>query len=58
MILCSINDIDAKYYADGEDAYGMRKTFTKDTKAAGETVDETGIEHDLENEVAKLSVAE
>ena len=24
-----INDIEAKYYADGEDAYDMRKTFIK-----------------------------
>lgn len=29
---CSVNDIEEKYYADGEDAYDMRKPF-KDVKS-------------------------
>ena len=30
-----IHDIEAKYYADGEDAYDMRNYFTDKEKAAG-----------------------
>lgn len=26
-VLCSVNDVEEKYYADGEDAYDMRKPF-------------------------------
>lgn len=26
-IICSVNDVEEKYYADGEDAYDMRKPF-------------------------------
>ena len=29
---CSVNDVEEKYYADGEDAYDMRKPF-KDVKS-------------------------
>ena len=25
--LCSVHDVERKYYADGEDAYSMRKLF-------------------------------
>ena len=31
-MVCSVNDIEEKYYADGEDAYDMRKPF-KDVKS-------------------------
>lgn len=31
-LLCSVNDVEEKYYADGEDAYDMRKPF-KDVKS-------------------------
>lgn len=27
---CRINDIESKYYADGEDAYGMRKILDEE----------------------------
>ena len=30
--VCSVNDVEEKYYADGEDAYDMRKPF-KDVKS-------------------------
>ena len=32
LLLCSVNDVEEKYYADGEDAYDMRKPF-KDVKS-------------------------
>ncbi len=32
ILLCSVNDVEEKYYADGEDAYDMRKPF-KDFKS-------------------------
>ena len=31
-MVCSVNDVEEKYYADGEDAYDMRKSF-KDVKS-------------------------
>jgi hypothetical protein len=30
---CRVNDREEKYYADGEDAYDMRRTFTEGAKA-------------------------
>lgn len=35
-----INDVEAKYYADGEDAYDMRKDFVKAKPVAKEEVKE------------------
>ena len=35
----------------------MRKTFTKETKESTEVVDESEIEHDLEDKVAKVSIS-
>ncbi len=32
LLVCSVNDVEEKYYADGEDAYDMRKPF-KDVKS-------------------------
>lgn len=32
LLVCSVNDVEEKYYADGEDAYDMRKSF-KDVKS-------------------------
>ena len=33
--LCSVHDVERKYYADGEDAYCMRKTFKPGHESKG-----------------------
>ena len=43
-----IRSVEAKYYADGEDAYDMKKTFTKENFKSLETNDKLVAEIDEE----------
>ena len=47
------NDVEAKYYADGEDAYDMRKTFFKLAKEVEKLGGE--VDGDLVESLKKLS---
>ena len=45
------NDVEAKYYADGEDAYDMRKTF----KRLADEVKSSGGDGSLVDKLKKMS---